>query len=212
MNNPYEVLGLREGASQDEIKAAYRELVKKYHPDRHMDNPLNDLAEEKLQEINEAYDMLTGGHGKGHTGSQGYGPGSSRGAGYAGAGYAGNGYAGAGAGGSSFFEVRSAIDRGDLASAESKLRSINLKSAEWYYLFGLLNVKKGWFNDGMNNIQQAVAMDPGNAEYRSTLNSLMAQSGNYQQASYQRGYNNADNIFCQALQCYCCADLCCDCI
>ena len=58
MRNPYEVLGLKEGASIDEIKKAYRELVKKYHPDRYMDNPLSDLAEEKLREINEAYDAL----------------------------------------------------------------------------------------------------------------------------------------------------------
>ena len=56
--NPYEVLGVKEGATEEEIKAAYKELVKKYHPDKYADNPLSDLAEEKMQEINEAYDML----------------------------------------------------------------------------------------------------------------------------------------------------------
>lgn len=59
--NPYEVLGIKQGASETEIKAAYRNLVKKYHPDKHQDNPLSELAEEKLREINEAYEMLTGG-------------------------------------------------------------------------------------------------------------------------------------------------------
>jgi molecular chaperone DnaJ len=58
MNNPYEVLGIKPGASEEEIRAAYRELVKKYHPDKYVDNPLADLAEEKMQEINEAYDIL----------------------------------------------------------------------------------------------------------------------------------------------------------
>ncbi len=57
--NPYEILGLKEGASQEEIKNAYREQVKKYHPDKFNDNPLQDLAEEKLREINEAYETLT---------------------------------------------------------------------------------------------------------------------------------------------------------
>jgi molecular chaperone DnaJ len=203
INNPYEVLGLREGASQDEIKAAYRELVKKYHPDRHMDNPLNDLAGEKLREINEAYNMLMGGSGGGSGGGRGYGPGSSRG-GYSGYGGPQNDMA-------AYAEVRSAIDRADYLEAESKLRKMGAKNAEWYYLFGLINVQKGWFNDGMNNIQRAVSMDPGNLEYRNTLNSLMSQSGNYRQASNQRGYNDMNNVFCQALQCYCCADLCCDC-
>ena len=51
MNNPYEVLGIKPGASEEEIRAAYRELVKKYHPDKYIDNPLADLAEEKMQEI-----------------------------------------------------------------------------------------------------------------------------------------------------------------
>lgn len=57
--NPYEVLGVSENASDEEIKKAYRELVKKYHPDKYVDNPLSDLASEKIKEINMAYDMIT---------------------------------------------------------------------------------------------------------------------------------------------------------
>ena len=65
--NPYEVLGVREGASEAEIKAAYKKLVKKYHPDRYANNPLADLAEEKMQEINQAYDMLMNNSGGGQS-------------------------------------------------------------------------------------------------------------------------------------------------
>ena len=54
--NPYEVLGVKPGASQDEIKSAYRKLVKQYHPDHSVDNPLKDLAQAKLAEINKAYE------------------------------------------------------------------------------------------------------------------------------------------------------------
>ena len=59
MNNPYKVLGVNEGASQEEIRSAYLKLVKKYHPDKYTDSDLKELANEKLVEVNEAYEMLT---------------------------------------------------------------------------------------------------------------------------------------------------------
>ena len=52
---PYEILGIAEGASMDEIKRAYRRKAKEYHPDLHPDDP---KANEKMQEVNQAYDML----------------------------------------------------------------------------------------------------------------------------------------------------------
>ena len=57
--SPYEVLGVSTAATADEIKRAYRTLVKQYHPDHYKDHPLEDLAKEKMQEINDAYDQLT---------------------------------------------------------------------------------------------------------------------------------------------------------
>ena len=59
MTNPYSVLGVSPSATDDEIKKAYRELARKYHPDNYHDNPLADLASEKMKEINEAYDEIT---------------------------------------------------------------------------------------------------------------------------------------------------------
>jgi len=57
--DPYAVLGLARGATPAEIKTAYRELVAKYHPDRHQGNPLEELAAAKLAEINRAYEILS---------------------------------------------------------------------------------------------------------------------------------------------------------
>ena len=218
--NPYEVLGLKPGATQEEIKAAYRELVKKYHPDRYQDNPLNDLAEEKMREINEAYETLVAGS-KGTNNRSGtqYGPGSSRGY-NAGRGYNGGPAYGGGSGSgpysgddaAEFREVRQSIDRGDLRDAEARLERVGSRNAEWYYLFGVLNIRRGWFNEGMNGLQTAVSMDPQNFEYRNTLNSVMSQTQGYQANSYQRGYGSPERAFCYGLQCFCCADMCCDCI
>ena len=54
MTDPYKVLGISPNATDEQVKIAYRELAKKYHPDNYANNPLSELAEEKMQEINQA--------------------------------------------------------------------------------------------------------------------------------------------------------------
>ena len=71
--NPYEVLGVNPTDDEETIKKAYRNLVKKYHPDRYVNSPLKDEASEKLKEINLAYDIITGkANPQQNTQSQGY--------------------------------------------------------------------------------------------------------------------------------------------
>ncbi|MDR3294802.1 MAG: DnaJ domain-containing protein [Clostridiales Family XIII bacterium] len=201
MNNPYEVLGIKEGASKEEIKAAYKSQVKKYHPDKHQDNPLYDLAEEKLQEINEAYDYLM----KNAGGPQAYGSGN---AGMYGAGNPQGGTRET----PEFTEVRRAIDRGDLAAAQTLLNRTGTRNGEWFFLSAMLQLRKGWYDEAVTNLQTAISMDPGNYEYRNAMNSVMARTGQYRGDAYGRGYQNPNQQLCQFLQCWCCADMLCDCI
>ncbi|MCP1110771.1 DnaJ domain-containing protein [Ohessyouella blattaphilus] len=56
VNDPYSVLGIQRGASKEEIKKAYRKKAKEYHPDLHPNDP---TAADKMNEVNEAYDMLS---------------------------------------------------------------------------------------------------------------------------------------------------------
>ncbi|GAA0108027.1 J domain-containing protein [Clostridium tertium] len=187
--NPYEVLGLKPGATQEEIKKAYRNLIKQYHPDQYGDNPLKDLAEEKMRDINAAYDALTKNAGNTYSSSNSsnssYNSSSSD-----------NSYM--------FSEIRRLIQSGNFAEAENRLNSIsNNRNAEWNFLYGVLLTNKGWFDAGLKHIQTAVNMDPNNFEYRQTLNSLHQRTQAYSNNYYRTtGSNNAN-------ACDCCINLWC---
>lgn len=197
IGNPYEILGVRETATDDEVKAAYKELVKKYHPDRHANNPLEDLAEEKLVQVNQAYDeinnMRKGRNSGGYSGASG--------------GYSG----GRTATSPEFAQVRRDIDMGNLAEAAAKLQRIQTRTAEWIFLDGMISYRKGWYDDAASKIQQAVYMEPQNQEYNQALNSLMNAGQGYRNMAYGRGYRNNDDMLCTACQLYLCADCCCNC-
>ncbi len=196
--NPYEVLGIKEGASKDEIKAAYREQVKKYHPDKHQDNPLNDLAEEKMQEINEAYDTLMEGGGNSSYGNMGNSNGGSSGP------YKRNNPA--------FYEIRKTIDRGDIGRAEQMLNAADDRGAEWHFLYGMTYARKGWYDQAIEFIEDACVMDPDNMEYRQNLNRIMNVRSPYTSQSRNMGYGNSDDMCCKCCAAYCAFDMCCDCI
>ena len=79
MNDPYSVLGISRGATDDEIKKAYRALSRKYHPDANINNPNKDQAEAKFKEVQQAYQQIMHEREYGTTSSYGNGYGSSSG-------------------------------------------------------------------------------------------------------------------------------------
>lgn len=193
MKDPYEVLGVPKNATPDEIKAAYRKLAKQYHPDKYVGNPLADLAAEKFKEINEAYETLTGGNKSG----QNY---YSRERGKHSAG----GNAGV------FAQVRNLIGMNSLDEAERILDSVSDRNAEWFFLKGSIYIRRGWHDQGLNFIRQAVNMDPSNFEYRRTLNSLEAQRQQY--GNIGRGMMADSASVCNCCSNLICADCCCECM
>ena len=201
MKNPYEVLGIREGASEEEIKKAYRELVKKYHPDQYRDNPLSKLAEEKLREINEAYDYLMKNISSGGSGQ------------YGGSSYGRGGNGGWSDSGSDFFrQVKSHINSGNIRLAEDMLYSSRSRPAEWYYLKGLIFMRKGWYNEAYTHIQRAVNMDPANYEYRSALERMNASYNAYRANPFNTRTYRSEPDLCTICQCLWCSDCCCECM
>jgi molecular chaperone DnaJ len=199
LSNPYEVLGINQGASEEEIKKAYREMVKKYHPDQYQDNPLSTLAEEKLREINEAYESLTKNTNVNSNGYRG------RGKGWGGFNNPGT------SGGSEFFnQVKMHIKSGNIRAAEELLKNSNDRTAEWYYLNGLVFLRKGWYDEAYSSIQTAANMDPNNFEYRDALNRINTSNKTYRGNAFGRGYGGSPDL-CTMCQCLWCSDICCEC-
>lgn len=197
MNNPYEVLGIKEGSSEDEIKRAYRELVKKYHPDQYQDNPLSKLAELKLREINEAYDYLMKNSASRRETS--YTNGND-----------GNNWSNQND--NEFFnQVKTHINSGNEQLAEDMLERSGNRTAPWYYMKGLIYMRRGWYDEAHTHIQRAVSMDPSNYEYRNALNKMNNSNNTYRANSYSRGYNRGNPDFCTICQCLWCSDCCCEC-
>jgi len=200
MNDPYSVLGVSPNASDDEIKRAYRELARKYHPDNYHDNPLSDLAQEKMKEINEAYDFITKNR-SGGGGSWGGGAKSSGGPYNPGAGGSATGV---------FAEVRAAINMGDLARAESLLNGSSNRNAEWHFLMGSVCYRKGWLDEARRYYQTAAGMEPNNPEYRQALNFMnMGGRSAYRPAGFGAGGGMSGCDVCSSLIC---ADCCCECM
>ena len=192
MRDPYSVLGVSQNASDDEVKKAYRELARKYHPDNYQNNPLADLAEEKMKEINEAYDTITKQRSGGYSGSS---SGS-----YSG-GYGGYQQSYSSSANPAYARVRNLINAGDLNQAEQVLYEVGQRDGEWYFLSGSIAYRKGWLDEAMQNYTRAVQLEPNNMEYRQALNLMQRGSaGGYRPA----GYSSAGCDPCTAYLCCSC--------
>lgn len=194
MTNPYEVLGVPENATDEQIKTAYRELAKKYHPDNYADSPLADVAEQKMKEINEAYDAICDMRKNGYSSTNNngtYGTSSS---------YTHTSYP----------DVRRLIQEGRLDDAMQILNGVvsTSRDAEWYFLMGMIYSRKGFSEQAFNYFQHAFQMDPTNMEFASAFNNMNARR------SYQNpGYNTYGGgcSACDVCTGIMCADLCCSC-
>lgn len=196
MNDPYSILGVDKNASDEDIKKAYRELARKYHPDHYSDNPLSELAAEKMKEINEAYDAIVNerrnASGK-KSSSGGYTPSGE------------------------FKDVRDMINRGQIDQAQIVLDGvpINKRNAEWYFLSGMVQYRRGYFDNAYSSFANACRLDPNNPEYAQAFRNIQRQSsGNYR--GYGNPYRGAGNMggcdACDCCQGLICADCCCECM
>lgn len=199
--NPYEVLGVSPDATDAQVKNAYRELAKKYHPDNYAQSPLADLAEEKMKEVNEAYDkicdMRKNPQPQNSSYSSSYSSYSSGGRNYT---------------NTSFPDVRRMIREGRLDDALQILNGTNTtaRNAEWYFLMGMVFSRKGYTDQAYSYFQTACRMEPNNMEFLSALN-----NANSHRSYNPSGYNTTNSMGCSMCD-ICtgimCMNCCCDCL
>ena len=199
ISDPYQVLGITQSASNDEIKKAYRELSRKYHPDSYVNNPLSGLAEEKFKEVQEAYkqvmDMKENGSSSGFSGTSSYSGNSSS-----------DDMA-------KYNSARTYINARQYAQASNILAGMSNRSGEWHYLYGVTSMGTGNNVEALNHAQQAVSMDPNNKEYANFLNQLQMRGNRYQTTGggfgqRQTGGLGTGNLCCDLW----CADSLCECM
>ncbi len=200
MTDPYKVLGVSPGASDEEIKQAYRRLAKKYHPDL---NPGDPVAAQKMQEVNAAYEQI-----KNPQPQQGYG------GGYGQSYDPFGGFGGYRRESTDEERYRQAamqyIRYGSFREALNVLENARQKDARWYYLSALANNGLGNQVTALEHIRRAVSMDPDNLEYLRALDAIehggyayRRQAGNYGGYS-MRGGSAASMCLCLLAQMFCC--------
>lgn len=179
MTDPYKVLGVSPSATEEEISRAYKKLAKKYHPDLH---PNDKNAEDKMAEINRAYDLIRSGKANGNpyeNYNTGYGN------------Y--NGY-GSYSSDNMFSAVRRCIQLGQYSDALRLLDAISVRSGQWYYLAAVAHFNMGNRTTALTYADRAVKMEPDNMEYRSFLEQISAYGNGYSQRS--TGYSNVNIRHC----------------
>ncbi|MHC1785630.1 MAG: DnaJ domain-containing protein [Christensenellales bacterium] len=223
MRDPYEVLGVPRSATQAEVTTAYRKLAKKFHPDL---NPGDKNAQQKMSEVNVAYEEIKSGRAVNTDYSRPQ----------AGAGQrAGNPYGAYGGynpfeqffggayrqqaqqqtqqqtrRGDQFDPVRQYINALQYGQALYALSQINERSAQWYYLSAVANYGNGNNVSALQQIEQAIRMEPDNFEYQSARQQIQGGSRAYTSRSQSFGFPNIGGVspLCLGL---CLARLCCRC-
>ena len=187
MRDPYRILNIDSSCSDEQLKNAYRDLLKQYSADLNAPSPQCDFAQQKIDELNDAYDeIMNMRRGSGNRAN------------------------------STFADIRRMINQNRISEADELLEGVpqSARDAEWHFLKGSIYHSRGWIARAMNCFSQATNMDPGNAEYRAALNNMMYQrntgynqNGGYRQPQTTGGCSGCD--MCSGLLC---ADCCCECL
>lgn len=203
--DPYKVLGVERGASDDEIKKAYRSMSRKYHPDANINNPNKDQAEAKFKEVQQAYQQIMkekeygesyGASGYGGSSTQSGNPYGDFGDFFGGFGGFGGAYGGQqqrqqSTQSESDIHLQAAgnyIRSGHYKEALNVLEGISTRNALWYFYSASANSGLGNNVVALEHAQKAVSLEPNNMQYQMLLQRLQGGGGWYQSQQQSYGY------------------------
>ncbi len=199
MNDPYSILGVPRDASDEDVKNAYRELARKYHPDNYTDdNPLKDLAVDKMQEINAAYEEIQKERSERAKSKS-------------------SGSSGENSGGGMYAEIRRKISARRFTEAERELFEIAEfnRTAEWHYLMSVVLMHRNRVNDAMRELEIACNMDPSNIEYQKAKEMFNNTANSYGSTYYGntgRPVRSSTDDACNCCMNLMCMDCLCECL
>ncbi len=154
MQEYYELLGLDQTATDEEVKARYEELKAKYKEDRWLDGEAGNEAARMLNKLETAYAEILEARKERSENTEGQ---------------------------SSFEEISALLKENRVAEAQAKLDDFNERSAEWHYLQAVVFYKKNWANESKKQLEIAMQMDPNNRKYREAYGKLNAKTEYAQQ-------------------------------
>jgi len=192
-----ELLGLSEGATREDITAAYNTLRAKYLEERFMDGEVGNNAAKMLTKIETAYNELMGELSETSSSEDGD---------------------------SAFAKVEELIRNGDTQEAQRILDGFNERGAQWHYLQSVVFYRKNWMNESKKQLEIAMQLEPDNEKYKQTYKKLVdklnydAAKGTGGQSVYQGQTMDAQpdeqmggNFCAQCIQC-CYINMCINCL
>ena len=138
MRKNYEILGISENATQEEIENAYKTLKEKYSRERFLEGEAGNKAARELTKVETAYQEIISSIQTDSDRRDDMG---------------------------SFVDIEILIKNGDISLAQQKLDDITERNAEWHYLQSVIFYKKNWLNESKKQLEIALSMEPHNSKY-----------------------------------------------
>lgn len=162
MKEHYQLFGLTEAATDEEITARYNELHEKYNEEKWLEGEAGNDAAKLLTKLEVAYQEIMGARKEQNRNTEGK---------------------------SAFEEISDLLKEDKIAEAQARLDAFNERTAEWHYLQAVVFYKKNWSNESKKQLEIAMEMEPDNQKYRSAYGKMNAKE-EYEQAQQQNQQQN----------------------